>query len=1308
MKSWVKILVGLLLHFILISNSVLNADAETISQAHVETLTYKNVETTGSYSLVKYGPKLYANRFSSQTPISSGVLNPHPVDIRRDLKKTTSNGIDVTLPAGKYGQVPRFDHSTSNWDWAMGRKLMGLAQYNSRNGLDPLIWWQWENGPLVPITLAEAGLPGTLNSAGELGMAIRNKAFQQGCPDIAAFGVYNSSYTLHQLAVIKGILSDKFVVSQPGATVTVRDVTNSDNNEILPDYPKIDITVDVTTYSLVGSPPLVRADNVNLYVDHFASPGVYLTGIDASYRSDPNKKIPPNGHILIDGVDANASDPYFDSGVGGQILHIGRKSQTVTAVDNSGSADPAWDTASTSRVITSTTGHAPGISATLPKNLPNPQGEQLTEDVPYNPIGPNPGGGNFGWTKYYVKVHGDSTHITGEYDYVQRFRDAVGGGGRPGSVTDATTYVNTHQGRPGAVSDQLLTDEAPFPTHGWAVDLVCTAAGDPATPLSAVSTMEIRIDTTRPTAALAKDGGGSLVTGPDGRYQHACTDDLSGVRAVAILFAPVGSPAPPPTSKSWQDINGYTVPTDASHYDLYVCATDQAGNQDIRLAQGNVKVHDTVEASLDTDQGATVHVPGCPNALRAVTAAGCDAACHAGARRSLEEGTLLKYAYTLRSTGGDARGTFTSYLPKGVEVPSGSGLTVTSPTGQGSSVTGTFTPGTGAHVGQTRVDGAYTLKAADSPTLTFELACRAPLFDHAPGADQAFAHAGGTVSFTMDDGYAATTALNSAVHEAAPLPNRELSLSKTVAGKYGNRDKAFGFRLEAEHAWGAPLEGSYPYTGPDGSSGQVAIEGGVLAGVDGTAGDQVLLKHGQALRLQLPQGCRFRITEQALPGYVTTETVDGVPYPHSAPGVVEGALGPAGAAVAYRNDRPSLPLTGIAGPGAGSDTLLALLAGAVLLSGAYASGRSRRRGRKGSGPGGAACLLALALAWALPSGGGMAQASGMPGTPGVVEVEQSFQVEDGTPATRQFAYRMVPATPGAPLPGGAAGAYAFQLTGDEALALPAIPFPAPGTYVYEVCRAPGGELDGYAYDGAAWTVEATVRAGPGGLEPDYVMKDPAGYKCPKIAFVHRYRPLASDPSLLADPPVRKQVEGSPGQDGRFQFRLTAEREAYPMPEGSREGSKVLTITGEGEAEFGTWSYAKTGTYRYAVEEVEGGEAGYTYDGTAYTITDVVTDQSGRLSVRRTVEDGRGNAVQALAFTNRYQEPGGGAPGGGAPGGGAMGGDTPGGGAWSLLKTGDAAPLLPWLAAAAGSGMAALLLWRRRRRRKQAGRREAGE
>ena len=1219
---------------------------------------------------------------------------------------TTSQGFTVSLAGTTIKTFP-----TNFWSDACrtGSTIQIYAGLVSPQPNTILFKLNHKSGKYRNVTLSDLGISGSMPDACTLGSTFNS--------------IYHSFYGVpfptQLLYTIPGDITDCIIKAiQPNLTTNVPNGTLQ-LMSVKPGPPagpgvwpsSFTARVRVTWPVLYASPPTVVAPDAQITVGKNVNKTFYQEDVRAWYTSNPAKLIPPNGRLLLSDVDDSGSDPYFDSGgsvSSRKVIHIGRKTQTVTAVDNSGSADPAWDTSSTTRLVTSRTSASPSISATLPKNLPNPQGEQLAADAAYSPTGTNPGGGVNGWTKYYVKVHGDSTHITGEYDYVQRYRDAGGSGGRPGSVTDATTYVNTHQGRPGAVSDQILKDQAPSSSRGWTADLVCTAAGDPATPLSGVSTMEIRIDTTRPTAALAKDGGGSLVTGPDGRYQHACTDDLSGVRAVAILFAPVGSPAPPPTSKSWQDINGYTVPTDASHYDLYVRATDRAGNQDIRLAQGNVKVHDTVEASLDTDQGATVHVPGCPNALRAVTAAGCDAACHAGARRSLEEGTLLKYAYTLRSTGGDARGTFTSYLPKGVEVPSGSGLTVTSPTGQGSSVTGTFTPGTGAHVGQTRVDGAYTLKAADSPTLTFELACRAPLFDHAPGADQAFAHAGGTVSFTMDDGYAATTALNSAVHEAAPLPNRELSLSKTVAGKYGNRDKAFGFRLEAEHAWGAPLEGSYPYTGPDGSSGQVAIEGGVLAGVDGTAGDQVLLKHGQALRLQLPQGCRFRITEQALPGYVTTETVDGVPYPHSAPGVVEGALGPAGAAVAYRNDRPSLPLTGIAGPGAGSDTLLALLAGAVLLSGAYASGRSRRRGRKGSGPGGAACLLALALAWALPAGGGMAQASGMPGTPGVVEVEQSFQVEDGTPATRQFAYRMVPATPGAPLPGGAAGAYAFQLTGDEALALPEIPFPAPGTYVYEVCRAPGGELDGYAYDGAAWTVEATVRAGPGGLEPDYVMKDPAGYKCPRIAFVHRYRPLASDPSLLADPPVRKQVEGSPGQDGRFQFRLTAEREAYPMPEGSREGSKVLTITGEGEAEFGTWSYAKTGTYRYAVEEVEGGEAGYTYDGTAYTITDVVTDQSGRLSVRRTVEDGRGNAVQALAFTNRYQEPGGGAPGGGAPGGGAMGGDTPGGGAWSLLKTGDAAPLLPWLAAAAGSGMAALLLWRRRRRRKQAGRREAGE
>ncbi|WP_208069037.1 hypothetical protein, partial [Extibacter sp. GGCC_0201] len=185
------------------------------------------------------------------------------------------------------------------------------------------------------------------------------------------------------------------------------------------------------------------------------------------------------------------------------MIHIGRKTQTVTAVDNSGSADPAWDTSSTTRLVTSRTSASPSISATLPKNLPNPQGEQLAADAAYSPTGTNPGGGVNGWTKYYVKVHGDSTHITGEYDYVQRYRDAGGSGGRPGSVTDATTYVNTHQGRPGAVSDQILKDQAPSSSRGWTADLVCTAAGDPATPLSGVSTMEIRIDTTRPTAALA-------------------------------------------------------------------------------------------------------------------------------------------------------------------------------------------------------------------------------------------------------------------------------------------------------------------------------------------------------------------------------------------------------------------------------------------------------------------------------------------------------------------------------------------------------------------------------------------------------------------------------------------------------------------------------------------------------------------------------------------------------------------------------------------------------------------------------------
>lgn len=97
-----------------------------------------------------------------------------------------------------------------------------------------------------------------------------------------------------------------------------------------------------------------------------------------------------------------------------------------------------------------------------------------------------------------------------------------------------------------------------------------------------------------------------------------------------------------------------------------------------------------------------------------------------------------------------------------------------------------------------------------------------------------------------------------------------------------------------------------------------------------------------------------------------------------------------------------------------------------------------------------------------------------------------------------------------------------------------------------------------------------------------------------------------------DPPVKKTISGTPSEDGTFTFKLEAENKSNPMPDGSNDGVKLMTIMGAGEEDFGTWSYTEFGSYHYTVSEANNDESGYTYDTTVYTITDIVTDVGGQL------------------------------------------------------------------------------------------------
>ena len=124
------------------------------------------------------------------------------------------------------------------------------------------------------------------------------------------------------------------------------------------------------------------------------------------------------------------------------------------------------------------------------------------------------------------------------------------------------------------------------------------------------------------------------------------------------------------------------------------------------------------------------------------------------------------------------------------------------------------------------------------------------------------------------------------------------------------------------------------------------------------------------------------------------------------------------------------------------------------------------------------------------------------------------------------------------------------------------------------------------------------------------------------------------PPIEIDPPIiEKVVEGENAPETEFTFLLRGENGA-PMPQGSDGSTKTLTITGSGEVEIGTFSFASPGIYTYTVSELNTGAEGWTYDSTVYTLTFTVTLEDGALHASYTLTKA-GEAADKARFVNRY-------------------------------------------------------------------------
>ena len=277
------------------------------------------------------------------------------------------------------------------------------------------------------------------------------------------------------------------------------------------------------------------------------------------------------------------------------------------------------------------------------------------------------------------------------------------------------------------------------------------------------------------------------------------------------------------------------------------------------------------------------------------------------------------------------------------------------------------------------------------------------------------------------------------------------------------------------------------------------------------------------------------------------------------------------------------------------------------------------------------CALALAV-FVCPS---IAQAA--LDAQATLVVEQRFINNTSVVAGDVFTYRLRGITDNAPMPqGSTAQGYDFTMQGNESVQIP-IAYTQAGVYEYEIVQVISFDADTrYVYDGRVYDVQVHVDA-QGGVQI-VVYDRQSGEKCEKIEFTNYYKILPSDPAVMVDPPVVKTVTGSPAIDGVFVFKLVAQNPANPMPQGSINGVKTITVIGSGNEDFGTWSYTQEGTYYYTIYEVNTGEDGYIYDDTVYTITDSVKAVNGRLVVTRVVTNDNNKPVTSLSFINKYTSP----------------------------------------------------------------------
>lgn len=223
----------------------------------------------------------------------------------------------------------------------------------------------------------------------------------------------------------------------------------------------------------------------------------------------------------------------------------------------------------------------------------------------------------------------------------------------------------------------------------------------------------------------------------------------------------------------------------------------------------------------------------------------------------------------------------------------------------------------------------------------------------------------------------------------------------------------------------------------------------------------------------------------------------------------------------------------------------------------------------------------------------------------------------------EFTFTLSPVD-GAPMPN--EGGETTSITAaDQTASFGAIEFETVGTYEYTVAEEHADDtIEGVSYDSHTAKVTVSVTDNGTGVLSAKVSYDNAtegasdadAQVTDAAAFTNTYQAGQTDDEVPANFAITKVFEGHEWTERyAFDFQLTAV-EGAPMPEGSEDGTKTMTVNAPTEEDgktaifdFGSIVYDKAGTYHYTVREIPGENDGIDYASNTVNVTVTVTDKA---------------------------------------------------------------------------------------------------